>query len=210
MAQWLCAENKGDAMISTEQRLARMNGIGSSDIPILAGLLTKYGKDADWLFRLKTGQIPEEPPTEAMEWGVIMEPIIFGKVAAQTGWIVQPDPETHKMTLQEWAYCHPDGKILAHPDRKGVGVLEIKNSRYYSVAKGPTDYQVCQLQWQLAVTGADFGVLAVLEAGQALHITMHEPDEQIAAKLYSMAQAFWRRVEVYREQQGGNQHDTSK
>ena len=197
-------------MITEAQRAMRMNGIGSSDIPILAGLLTKYGKDESWLFNLKTGQSEEEPPNEAMEWGVILEPIIFSKVSAQTGWIVQPDNATHRMTLQEWAYCHPDGAILDHPERKGIGVLEIKNSRYYSVAKGPSDYQVCQLQWQLLVTGADYGVLAVLEAGQALHITTHDPDEQIAAKLYSMAQAFWRRVEVYREQQGGNQHDTSK
>ena len=191
-------------MITDAQREMRKNGVGASDVPVLAGLLTKYGKDADWLFKLKTGQIPEEPPNEAMEWGVILEPIIFSKVSAQTGWIVQPDPETHKMTLQEWAYCHPDGAILAHPDRKGVGVLEIKNSRYYSAVKGPSDYQVCQLQWQLLVTGADYGVLAVLEAGQALHITTHDPDEQIAAKLYSMAQAFWRRVEEYRQSQGGN------
>ena len=191
-------------MITDAQREMRKNGVGASDVPVLAGLLTKYGKDADWLFRLKTGQIPEEPPTEAMEWGVIMEPIIFGKVAAQTGWIVQPDDATHVMLGQEWAYCHPDGAILAHPDRKGVGVLEIKNSRFYSTAKGPSDYQMAQLQWQMAVTGADYGVLAVLEAGQALHITTHDPDEQIAAKLYSMAQAFWRRVEEYRQSQGGN------
>ena len=197
-------------MITEAQRAMRMNGIGSSDIPILAGLLTKYGKDESWLFNLKTGQSEEEPPNEAMEWGVTLEPIIYAKVAALAGWIVQPDNATHRMTLQEWAYCHPDGAILAHPERQGVGVLEIKNSRYYSVAKGPSDYQVCQLQWQLLVTGADYGVLAVLEAGQALHITTHDPDEQIAAKLYSMAQAFWRRVEIYREQQGGNQHDTSK
>ena len=191
-------------MITEAQRAMRMNGIGSSDIPILAGLLTKYGKDESWLFNLKTGQSEEEPPNEAMEWGVILEPIIFSKVSAQTGWIVQPDNATHRMTLQEWAYCHPDGAILDHPERKGIGVLEIKNSRYYSVAKGPSDYQVCQLQWQLLVTGADYGVLAVLEAGQALHITTHDPDEQIAAKLYSMAQAFWRRVEEYRQSQGGN------
>ena len=196
-------------MITEAQRAMRMNGIGSSDIPILAGLLTKYGKDESWLFNLKTGQSEEEPPNEAMSWGVTLEPIIYAKVAALAGWIVQPDNATHRMTLQEWAYCHPDGAILAHPERQGVGVLEIKNSRYYSVAKGPSDYQVCQLQWQLLVTGADYGVLAVLEAGQALHITTHDPDEQIAAKLYSMAQAFWRRVEIYREQQGGNQHDAS-
>ena len=191
-------------MITEAQRAMRMNGIGSSDIPILAGLLTKYGKDESWLFNLKTGQSEEEPPNEAMEWGVTLEPIIYAKVAALAGWIVQPDNATHRMTLQEWAYCHPDGAILAHPERQGVGVLEIKNSRYYSVAKGPSDYQVCQLQWQLLVTGADYGVLAVLEAGQQLHITTHDPDEQIAAKLYSMAQAFWRRVEAYRQSQGGN------
>lgn len=191
-------------MITTEQRLARMNGVGSSDIPILAGLLTKYGKDEEWLFRYKTGQMPEEPPTEAMQWGIIMEPHIFEKVAAQPGWEVILADETETMAGYPWAYCHPDGVVLSRPDMARKGVLEIKNSRYYSVAKGPSDYQVCQLQWQIGVTGADYGVLAVLEAGQALHISTHLPDKEIFAKLFEMAQAFWARVETYRQSQGGN------
>ena len=121
----------------------------------------------------------------------------------QDGWIVRPDPDTHKMEGHDWAYCHPDGAILAHPEHKGVGVLEIKNSRYYSVAKGPSDYQVCQLMWQLMVTGADYGVLAVLEAGQALHVTTHLPDEEIFDELFNRADTFWQRVEAYRYMQEG-------
>lgn len=190
-------------MISEAQRALRFQGIGSSDIPILAGLLTKYGKDADWLLQYKTGQIPDEPPNEAMSWGVIMEPIIFGKVANQGGWSVQPDEETHYLIGREWAYCHPDGTISQHPTRTGRGVLEIKNSRFYSEKNGPTDYHLCQVQWQIGITRADYGVLAVLEAGQKLHLIEVEPDAAIFERLVDMARAFWDRVEEYRNNNKG-------
>jgi predicted phage-related endonuclease len=185
-------------MISEAQRALRFQGVGSSDIPILAGLLTKYGKDAEWLYQYKTGQIPEEPPTEQMQWGVTLEPIIRVKIGFIEGWSVEPDEETHHLIGREWAYCHPDGTISHHPTRSGRGVLEIKNSRFYSEAKGPTDYHLCQLQWQLAITRADYGVLAILEAGQKLHLVEVEPDQEIFERLVDMARAFWDRVEEYR------------
>jgi predicted phage-related endonuclease len=190
-------------MISEAQRALRFQGVGSSDIPILAGLLTKYGKDAEWLYQYKTGQIPEEPPTEQMQWGVTLEPIIRVKIGFIEGWSVEPDEETHHLIGREWAYCHPDGTISHHPTRSGRGVLEIKNSRFYSEAKGPTDYHLCQLQWQLAITRADYGVLAILEAGQKLHLVEVEPDQEIFERLVDMARAFWDRVEEYRNNNKG-------
>ena len=190
-------------MITEAQRALRFQGVGSSDIPILAGLLTKYGKDAEWLYQYKTGQIPEEPPTEQMQWGVTLEPIIRVKIGFIEGWSVEPDEETHHLIGREWAYCHPDGTISHHPTRSGRGVLEIKNSRFYSEAKGPTDYHLCQLQWQLAITRADYGVLAILEAGQKLHLVEVEPDQEIFERLVDMARAFWDRVEEYRNNNKG-------
>jgi len=190
-------------MITEAQRALRFQGVGSSDIAILAGLLTKYGKDTEWLFGYKTGQIPEEPPTEQMQWGVTLEPIIRVKIGFMDGWEVAPDEATHHLIGREWAYCHPDGTISHHPTRSGRGVLEIKNSRFYSEAKGPTDYHLTQLHWQIGITRADYGVLAVLEAGQKLHIIEVEPDVEIFERLVDMARAFWDRVEEYRNNNKG-------
>lgn len=183
-------------MITELQRQQRYQGIGSSDIPILLGEWAKYGKDQDWLFLSKTRQIEEEPPSEAMEWGVRLEPIIRGVVARQDGWMVSDDAQTYTMAApRDWAYCHPDGRIELHPTRRGRGVLEIKNSRYYSEKKGPSDAHLAQLHWQIGVTRADYGVLAVLEAGQKLHVTEHEFDQELFDQLIRMAHTFWQRVE---------------
>ena len=185
-------------MITELQRHQRFQGVGSSDIPILLGEWKKYGKDEDWLFLSKTKQIEDEPPSEAMEWGIRLEPIIRGVVARQTGWMVSDDTETHMMSApKDWAYCHPDARINLHPTRQGRGVLEIKNSRYYSEKKGPSDAHLAQLHWQIGVTRADYGVLAVLEAGQKLHLTEHEFDQELFDQLVTMAHAFWQRVERY-------------
>ncbi len=185
-------------MISEAQRQQRFLGVGSSDIPILLGEYKKYGKDADWLYLSKTRQVEEEPLSEAMEWGIRMEPIIRGVVARQEGWMVSPDEHTHTMSApNNWAYCHPDGRIELHPTRRGRGVLEIKNSRYYSEKKGPSDAHLVQLHWQIGVTRSDYGVLAVLEAGQKLHVTEHEFDQQIFDRLVELAHEFWRSVEAY-------------
>ncbi len=185
-------------MITELQRHQRFQGVGSSDIPILLGEWKKYGKDEDWLFLSKTKQIEDEPPSEAMEWGIRLEPIIRGVVARQAGWIISDDTETHLMSApRDWAYCHPDARIDLHPTRRGRGVLEIKNSRYYSEKKGPSDAHLAQLHWQIGVTRADYGVLAVLEAGQKLHLTEHEFDQELFDQLVTMAHAFWQRVERY-------------
>lgn len=185
--------------ITAEQREMRYTGIGSSDIPILLGLYEKYGKDKEWLIRYKLKQIPDEPPNEAMAWGIKLEPLIREAVAAQPDWIVEEDTDTHTMPKLEWAYAHPDGKILMHPTRRGRGVLEIKNSRYYSAKNGPSDAHLCQLQWQIGITKADYGVLAVLEAGQALHITEHEFDQELFDRIFELAHDCWLSIEKYRE-----------
>lgn len=186
-------------MITEAQRQQRVNGVGSSDIPIILGEYAKYGKDADSLFLAKTGQLPDEPPSEAMEWGVRLEPLIRGVVARQEGWMVSDDTATYTMASpNEWAYAHPDGRIELHPTRRGRGVLEIKNSRYYSAKNGPSTAHLAQLHWQMGVCRADFGVLAVLEAGQALHISQHDFDQGIFDALFEKAHDFWRTVEAWR------------
>ncbi len=187
-------------MITETQRELRYNGIGSSDIPILLDLYAKYGKDKEWLVRYKLKQIPEEPPSEAMAWGVRMEPIIREAVAKQDGWVVETDEETHTMVGQDWAYCHPDGRVMVHPSRRGRGVLEIKNSRYYSAKTGPSDAHLCQLMWQIGVTRADYGVLAVLEAGQALHISEHEFDQELFDRIFEFAHDTWKSIEHYKRE----------
>lgn len=186
-------------MITEAQRQQRYNGIGSSDIPILLGLYEKFGKDREWLVRYKLKQIPDEPPSEQMAWGVRLEPLIREAVAAQDGWVVSEDTDTHTMAGHEWAYCHPDGRVVVHPSRRGVGVLEIKNSRYYSAKTGPSDAHLCQLMWQIGVTKADYGVLAVLEAGQALHITEHEFDQELFDRIFEVAHDTWKSIEHYKE-----------
>ena len=41
-------------------------------------------------------------------------------------------------------------------------------------------------------------MLAILEAGQKLHLVEVAPDQEIFGRLVEMARAFWDRVEEYR------------
>lgn len=186
-------------MLTAQQRTERTSGIGSSDIPILLGEYAKYGKDAEWLFLTKTGQIPPEDENEAMRWGTLMEPVIIGEFERRTYWsVANEDLETFRFPGSPWAMAHPDGILYHNGDE--YGLLEVKNSRYYNEKQGPRDAYLMQLQWQLGVCGYDTGVIAVLEAGQQLHWTEHSLDMPVFRKLFDLASAFWSRVEAYRNQ----------
>ena len=57
----------------------RAQGIGSSDIPTLAGLTLKYGRTPYMLWRRKMGMDPPDPAGERADWGHRLEPLILAR-----------------------------------------------------------------------------------------------------------------------------------
>ena len=192
------ASGAGDArMLTPAQHAARLAGIGGSDIPILLGLYAKYGKDAHWLYQYKLGLSAPEPETESMRFGTLLEPIIRDEVQRRhPDWTIQAS-DTVYAEEEPWALCHPDGRLLdpTHVG-DGLGVLEIKNSRYFSVKNGPSDAHLAQLHWNMGVCRATWGVLAVLEGGCLLHIVPVPFDRVLWENLLRITRVFWRQVQA--------------
>lgn len=91
-------------MLTNEQRELRKKLIGASDIPAILGL-SPWRSAADvWLE--KTGRMEEQKPTEAMEVGTRLEPIILDWAQDQIGVPVVRDTQ----------FVHPNGVMVASLD----------------------------------------------------------------------------------------------
>jgi predicted phage-related endonuclease len=158
---------------------ARALGVGSSDIPTLAGFAKQYGQTPYTLWRQKVGM---DGPTEAgprAEWGHRLEPLVLSAYI-----------ERHYGQAQALAYLaaairgrscgpyktlteaiHPERRyVLAHADLviddEAAQIIEAKTSGYYAgkrregeaflgydpddlTAQGIPDPVYLQVQWQL-------------------------------------------------------------
>lgn len=178
-------------MISEAQKLARMDGIGGSDWYLLL-------KDPAQLFAIKTGQAPGPEETDQMAAGTLFEePIAQLVLRKRPTWFIEPAIDTVYHRTYPWALSHPDRYVTRTHETGGtMGVLEIKNSRYY---KAPTDYHLCQLEWAMLTTGYEWGALAVLVSGCDLRIFEVEADYERQENMLAIAADFWREVERYKE-----------
>jgi putative phage-type endonuclease len=102
----------------------RRNSIGGSDASTLVDL-NPYGSRMQ-LWMDKTGQLPDRAQTTAMEWGVLLEPVVRGWVARTYELDVRPAGMLRRPGAPR-AHANPDGVALdqhGHPDAG----LEIKTS----------------------------------------------------------------------------------
>jgi putative phage-type endonuclease len=123
------------------------------------------------LWAEKTGRI-ERPETEAMRWGTLLEPVVFGELERQ-GFEVMPAPAAEWMHDTEWWMTgHVDGFVAVDGVR---GVLEVKTAGHWSGhdwssdSGAPLQYLV-QVHHYMAITGCDVGLLACLVGGQRLEL----------------------------------------
>ncbi|MBE3589977.1 MAG: YqaJ viral recombinase family protein [Firmicutes bacterium] len=173
----------------------RRRGIGSSDAAAICGLSPWRSPLAVYLDKI--GELPDEEPSEAMEWGVRLEPIVAEAWAERTG---------KKIRRRNAILQHPQYPwMLANVDRFVVGenaVLEVKTTSAFGAdawADGAVpDHYVIQVQHQMAVTGCEKAYLAVLIGGNHLECREIERDEELIARLIEIEAEFWRRVEERR------------
>lgn len=185
-------------MLTEAQKAARMNGVGGSDLPVILGLLAKYGKTRDQLVQVKAGKVQaEEPPEELMYWGNVMEKPVIARLHTIKGWrIKKSDTLTHP--VHSFLFCNPDGIIRKAEGHQGPGMLEIKNSRFLG-KDGPADYHVAQLIWNIGIAGYTWGALAVLVAGCELKVFEYDADPLLFAHFVTQASAFWNDVLAMKE-----------
>ncbi len=170
------------------------HGIGASEVAAIAGLNPYCSPWDVWL--KKTGQAPEEPGNENMEWGLRLEPAIRQKYVDETGHNVLVPTESMFHRETKWARATPDGIGLRGAD--WTHLVQCKNvggwvEKAWSAA--PPVYVQLQEMWEMFVTGLARADVAVLIGGNQFRIyTVHRDQKQID-DLVTIADDFWRKVE---------------
>lgn len=167
----------------------RRQGLGGSDAAAVAGLDPWRSPLAVYLD--KRNELPERQPSEPMEWGTALEPLVVAAFARRTGYAVRR--------------C---GYVIAHPDRPYVmanidrlvteggrerSLLEAKTVSAYAAdwEAGPPERVRVQCLHYLAVTGFDHAWAAALIGGQRLVWHRVERDDRAIAALLAIEERFW-------------------
>lgn len=184
---------------------ARLSGVGGSDIAAVAGV--NPFKSAIDVFLEKTGRLVTQE-NQKMRWGKILE----DPIAREYG--VTEDVAVHRVNAM---LQHPEVKIaLVNLDRLivknghelkpaespvhkhlvelGNGPLEVKTTGWAKAWEGDEipDFYYTQLQWQLGITGLQWGQFAVLISGQDfVKPAICEFNEKVFHNLLLLADRFW-------------------
>jgi putative phage-type endonuclease len=175
-------------MITEQQRLERMNGIGGSDAPILLGL-SPY-KTAYQLYLEKVGEVEPDnlDGVEVIQWGNILEDVVADEFSRRAGLTL------HRVNR---SLVHPSHPFMrANLDRRVVGkpeLCEIKTVRGLDGDAARADH-VAQVQHYLAVTGYDRAHLVYLVSGQRMLNFTVERDDAYIADMIEVERTFWNHV----------------
>lgn len=172
----------------------RRKGLGGSDSPVVLGV-SPFKTQQD-LWAEKRGLVLDVEPTPAMKRGTVLEPLVADMYSEATGRKVR----RVNQILQHKEYDF----MLANIDREIVGaglpgVLEIKcpGLKVFSECKrqGVPDYYQIQLQHYMAVTGRQWGALAVFNAERwELVFFDVKRDEEIINMIVVKDAEFWQMV----------------
>lgn len=176
----------------------RATGIGGSDIAAICGL-NPYASPLEIWFT-KVGQpVPRaDNPTlnEAALMGHILEPIVALRFTSLTDLPIIDNPGTLRRPDIPWALVNLDRATFQDG---WPGVVECKTRSSYALNdwtdEPPVDVQV-QVQWQLMVTGWDYGYVACLIGGQRTLVHRIDRDQQMIDDLLAIAAEFWEQVET--------------
>lgn len=178
----------------TDWLIQRREAIGASECAAILGL-DKYATPYS-VFLDKTGQIPlSSGLSEAAEWGHILEPVIRDEAAARLGFEVTTIGGLESRS-RPWQRASLDAVLLT-PDY-GPIPLEVKSTSMYLAEEWADDQTPdraeCQVQHQLAVTGAPYAYVAGLIGGQRLVIRRVDRDQELIDHINAEEEAFWQHV----------------
>lgn len=171
-------ETLGDAVFvgffedgSPEWHAQRAKGIGGSDVGAICGL-SEWTSPYTWAAK-RLGKVESDfEPSEAMEWGTILEPVILD-------WFEKHNPEI-ELWRNAGTWCHKDRPWQqANPDAlfsedggKTWNLIEVKTARYEDQWKQtdsgddivPPSYRA-QVLWYLQTFGMKKAKVVVLFSG---------------------------------------------
>lgn len=175
----------------------RQSGIGSSDITAICGLdrytspLGVYLEKRGEFAKLRSPQLDA-----AGRFGLFVEPFISQEFADATGYEAIPNPGTLAHTGRPWMRASMD-RLLINPKmrhRGPLGPLEMKSRSIYQAsdwAHEPPAGPRLQTQWQLGVTGYEFGYIAAMVSNGPVVCYRIDRDDKLIADLVRIAEEFW-------------------
>src|SRR3990167_4296803 len=128
---------------------ARRQGLGASDAPVILGL--SPWKTPLALYAEKLGLEIEEPEqTEAMSWGLRLQPVIIAAFEEQSGRSALPQRDflIDRSPDLPWMLASLDGWTKRRPEDAEIGVLEVKTTsafRKEDWAEAPPDRKSTRL-----------------------------------------------------------------
>jgi len=168
----------------------RAKFIGGSDIASVMGL--SPWKSALQLWAEKTGKIQPDDLSnnEAVELGTELEDFVAKKFERKTGLKVRRSPKY---------YVHKDyPHFRAQVDRLVQGTDELLECKTTSAWKEKEwdgedipEHYICQVMWQLGITGRKVGHIAVLIGGQKFRYKKIEFDQELFDAQIEAANKFW-------------------
>jgi putative phage-type endonuclease len=167
---------------------ARKKGIGGSDVAAICGISPWKSAYEVWLD--KTSPVgSENPPSAAMEYGIMMEPVIRRWYEKKTGRRVRVNGMMYQHHEHHFMLANLDGIM---DDR----ILEIKTARSSQDWGEPGSdeipaYYRTQVEHYLMVTGLPMADVVVSFAGSIPMIYEVEADLELQAALLEQEKEFW-------------------
>lgn len=171
----------------------RKLGIGSSDAAAVLGLSPWKTPLAVYLDKIGEAGPTEE--TEAMQLGLLLEPVIAKVYSDRTGHDFLAEQPFIRHERLPWLLAtldriRDDGRIV---ELKAVGARQVHEWGESGSDEVPRWYTV-QVLHQMAAAGIDEADVAALICGQELRIYHLERDEQVIATMLEREEEFWDRV----------------
>lgn len=175
-----------------EWHAARRAGIGSSDIPVIAGESSYRSPYTLWAE--KTGLLaPDEPDAdqaELFEIGHLMEPVLLELYTRRTGRHARRAPVMRTHPELPWANASLDATA---PVRRIVEAKWSHATRWG--AAGIPDDVLLQVHWQMFVIGWDVADVIAL-VGRTPRVVEIVRDNGLIDEVVGLASEFWRLVET--------------
>lgn len=173
---------------------SRKQGIGGSDAA--ACLDMHPWKSALRLYYEKRGEIPlEDAETEAMYWGIALEPAIAAGYSQRTGRRMRRQPMRASREFP-FMFANIDRQIIGEP--RGPGIYEGKNVNAFtrlSDVRDVPDHYYLQAHHYMAVYGYSWCSIAALVGGNRLAWYDIPRDQEAIDMLIEAERSMWRRIE---------------
>lgn len=169
--------------MTPEQRKARRSSLGASEIAAVAGIDPFRGPWDVWAEKMGL-DIAE--PVAGSDMGHLFERPLLEHYSKKTG-VALEFPATMTHPTLSWVTATPDG--LAK-DRV-VQVKVVGANMAHKWEQGVPDYVVCQVQWEMLVTGKPLAVVVACVGGTDYRAIDVVADSELQESLFEIGKRFW-------------------